>query len=539
MWRQSLATHPDQHFVQYILKGLEKGFRIGFQYQQAQLKQCSSNMVIKDPSVVSDYLHTELRLNRLVKLSNKEAGELGIHCSPIGIIPKKGKPGKWRLIVDLSSPEGASVNDGVDKETSSLSYTSVDAIASRVLALGQGAMLAKMDIKQAYRIIPVHPEDRCLLGMRWDNQVFIDKALPFGLRSAPLIFSAVADALQFMMIQKGATFVDHYVDDFITVGAPRSTECANNAKIMHHICEMAGTPVEEEKSEGPATTLPFLGIEIDSVAMELRLPVDKLAQLKQVLSQWRGKKACLKRDLLSIIGSLSHASKVVKSGRAFTRRLIDLSKSVKRPHHHVRLSREARSDIEWWYRFAEEWNGVSLLRAQNREHPEVIITSDASGTWGCGAFCGHQWFQLQWSTITQDAHITIKELVPIVLAGAIWGKNWYGQTVQARCDNAAVVAILNWGSSQDPEVMHLMRCLAFIQAKFQFYIFSSHIQGIKNDLADALSRNNADYFKYHYPQAAQHPTPIPQELLDLTLISKPDWTSALWTGLWSAIFAMD
>ena len=126
IWRQSLATHPDQHFVQYILKGLENGFRIGFQYQQAQLKQCSSNMAIKDPSVVSEYLHTELSLNRLVKLSNKEADELGIHCSPIGIIPKKGKPGKWRLIVDLSSPEGASVNDGVDKEKSSLSYTSVD-----------------------------------------------------------------------------------------------------------------------------------------------------------------------------------------------------------------------------------------------------------------------------------------------------------------------------------------------------------------------------------------------------------------------------
>ena len=90
--------------------------------------------------------------------------------------------------------------------------------------------------------------------------------------------------------------------------------------------------------------------------------MDKLAQLKQVLSQWCGKIAYLKRDLLSIIGSLSHASKVVKLGRAFTRRLIDLSKSVKRPHHHVQLSLEAWSDIEWWYRFVEEWNGVSLFR---------------------------------------------------------------------------------------------------------------------------------------------------------------------------------
>ena len=181
----------------------------------------------------------------------------------------------------------------------------------------------------------------------------MDKTLPFGLRSAPLIFSAMADALQYMMVQNKASFVDHYVDDFITVGSPGTTECAENVRIMHHTCEIAGAPIEEGKSEGPATSLPFLGIEIDTRAMELRLPEDKLVQLKRTLSQWRGKKACRKRDLLSIIGSLSHASKVVKSGRAFTRRQIDLSKSVRRRDHYVRLSREAKSDIEWWYRFAE------------------------------------------------------------------------------------------------------------------------------------------------------------------------------------------
>ena len=82
------------------------------------------------------------------------------------------------------------------------------------------------------------------------------------------------------MIQNGTTFIDHYVDDFITVGVSRSAECANNARVMHHTCVIAGTPVEEEKSKGPATTLPFLGNEIDSVAMELRPPGDKLAQLK-------------------------------------------------------------------------------------------------------------------------------------------------------------------------------------------------------------------------------------------------------------------
>ena len=80
-----------------------------------------------------------------------------------------------------------------------------------------------------------------------------------------LLFSAVADALQWMMQEKGSTIVDHYIDDFITMGRPGSDECTKNAKIMHGVCKEAGAPVEEEKSEGPATRLLFLGTEIDTL----------------------------------------------------------------------------------------------------------------------------------------------------------------------------------------------------------------------------------------------------------------------------------
>ena len=120
------------------------------------------------------------------------------------MIPKKHKPGKWRLIIDLSAPQGSSVNDGIAKELCSLAYTSVDEVVACVLKLGKGSLLAKMDLKQAYRNVPVHPQDRLLLGMEWQGDVFIDKVLPFGLRSAPLIFSALADCLQWIMEQRGA-----------------------------------------------------------------------------------------------------------------------------------------------------------------------------------------------------------------------------------------------------------------------------------------------------------------------------------------------
>ena len=118
-------------------------------------------------------------------------------------------------------------------------------VANRALALWRGALLAKIDVKQAYRMVPVHSEDGFLLGMKWEGKVLVDKTLPFGLRSAPPIFSALADALAWSMRQKG---VEHYIDDFITVGKPGSPECRANLEETLRICEATGTPIDSDRS---------------------------------------------------------------------------------------------------------------------------------------------------------------------------------------------------------------------------------------------------------------------------------------------------
>ena len=139
---------------------------------------------LENPEVVDEYLHKELLEGRIADITDK-AGLLPIQISPLGVIPKKHTPGKWRLIVDLSSPKDFSVNDGIPKEFCSLSYVSVDDVAKHVLELGPGTRMAKVDIRSAYRHVPVHPDDRPLLGMQWRGHICVDKALPFGLRSAP------------------------------------------------------------------------------------------------------------------------------------------------------------------------------------------------------------------------------------------------------------------------------------------------------------------------------------------------------------------
>ena len=194
-----------------------------------------------------------------------------LQISRFRVIPKSN-PGKWRLILDLSFPEGCSVNDGMAESMCSLTYVSVNEAAQRAFRLVRGSELAKVDIRSAYRLVPVHPEDRWLLGMQWEGSLFVDTALPFGLRSAPKIFTAVADALEWIGKQEGIGILYHYLDDFLTMGRPGTMECSRSLEILLGIFNRLGIPVAEDKLEGPACELSFLGIIIDTRAMELWLP---------------------------------------------------------------------------------------------------------------------------------------------------------------------------------------------------------------------------------------------------------------------------
>ena len=128
-----------------------------------------------------------------------------------------------------------------------------------------------------------------------------------------------------------------------------------------------GIPLAPGKIEGPSTCLPYLGICINSIKMEIRLPEDKLIDLRIELHSWHDHKKCKKRDLLSLISKLSFAAKVVPAGRSFTRQLIDISKTVSRLHHHITLSQDAKQDIRWWLDFLPRWNGISLIQQNNWE----------------------------------------------------------------------------------------------------------------------------------------------------------------------------
>ena len=171
----------------------------------------------------------------------------------------------------------------------SLTYVEIKDAVRGILERRRCTQLAKVDIRSAYRNIPVHPDDRWLSGMIWRESLFVDAALPFGLRSAPKIFTAVADAAEWIVRREGVDFIIHYLDDFLLMGPPGSEECSSALEKLLGVFRRLGLPVAPDKLEGPTTRLVFLGFELDTMAMEVRLPAPKLQELKELIQQRLGK----------------------------------------------------------------------------------------------------------------------------------------------------------------------------------------------------------------------------------------------------------
>ena len=193
-----------------------------------------------------------------------------------------------------------------------MQYRKVDDIVSGIMSLGRGSLLAKLDVESAYRHVPVHSNDRYLLGMKWRAKYFIDSALPFALLSAPYIFLSFADLLVWILTHNyGINFLLHYQNDFHTLGPPNSPVCQNNVNTCVQLFSELGIPLHRNKLERPSTCLTVLGIELDSMTLQAHLPQDKFDRIVTLLESWSLKQHGMPR-------------KVIPQGRTFLQRMTNL-----------------------------------------------------------------------------------------------------------------------------------------------------------------------------------------------------------------------
>ena len=221
-------------------------------------------------------------------------------------------------------------------------------------------------------------------------------------------------------------------------------------------------------------------------------------------------------ELLSLIGSLSFAFKVVKPGHIFLRRLIDLSTTVSKLDHHISLNAESRADIDWWYQFLPDWNGVCIIQSDIVSSLSIDLFTDASGIGG-GVVYGNDWFALPWPDSHTSFHINILELLTIVAAVFTWGHEWRNQQILFFTDNAPITFVWLKGTSPDSDIMKLVRALFLFCARMNINVLMQHIPGYINCRADALSRLQIARFRALHPGSSPLPSVVPAEVLTILI----------------------
>ena len=513
-----LVNHPDTSFVNSLVNALRYGTRIG--YQGPQRERVSRNLVSasQHPEVISANLDKEIQLGRVAgPFPSSPLPHL--QCHPIGVVPKKHST-DWRTICHLSYPEGDSINDYIPKDPYSLQYVRVDDAIQILQSLGPGAFMAKTDLKSAFRLMPIHPDDWNLLGIYWQSNYYVDLYLPFGLRSAPYLFNQISDALEWILKRNyGLRHVIHILDDFF-IAESTKVLCLGSFSTLLKVFMSLRVPTVAAKTLGPSQVLEFMGIVLDSNRMEARLP-EELARIKQLLDSFSSRRSARLVDLQSLISTLQFACKVVVPGRTFLQRIINLTRGVSNRFHHIRLNKEFSRDITMWKAFLTKWNGRSFfLDPAVTSSPDIELFTDAASTIGFGGYFNGKWFQGRWPPhllIDKSKGISIEwqELFPIVIACALWYPHFSGKRLQFWCDNESVVAIINSGHSKAPRVMDLVRFLVLISMKHNFLVRARHVPGASNEIADALSRFQVQRFRELAPTADQSPCTIPPSFMTL------------------------
>ena len=250
--------------------------------------------------------------------------------------------------------------------------------------------------------------------------------------------------------------------------------------------------------------------------MEARLSDAKVLKLKSELSAMQARNKCTKREMLSLVGSLSFACKVIVPGRSFLSRLINLTCTVREMYHKLYLNKQVRKDLILWEKFLTSWNGRNFfLEKLTTPSEKIEFFTDAASTKGYGAYFQGRWFSAPWESHQLQYSMSAMELYPIVVSALVWGQMWERKRIVVHCDNEGTVGVINKGYCSKSPIAELLRELMFCSMTNNFQLKAVHIPGKKNIKADLLSRLQIHQFHQLFPEADQQPTVLPQSVLSL------------------------
>ena len=484
-WRDKLQGFSDAKVVDYLEFGWPIGCTAMVKCPETVINHLGAREFSKE---VSEYLVEGVSHGHIIgPFPHKPTSNTVL--SPLNTVPKKDTA-KRRVILDLSAPQGAAVNDTIPKDSylgcpQKIHLPTVDNLVTLVREKGRGCHLYKRDLKGAYRQIPVDPGDIDMLGYKFHGHIFCDCVLPMGLRSACQACQRTTNGVAYAAERMGHCIVN-YIDDLAGAEIPILSDFAFND--LADLLSSLGLIEAHDKACPPSTVMNFLGIEFDTVAETLTIPPQKLTEIKELLVNWSGKTKATKKEVQSLVGSLNFLAACIRPGRIFMSRLLNLLRKMP-DKGTVPLDSEFLLDIKWWRLFAPSYNGVSLMPVKDWSESDSVISCDAC-LQGAGGCQNGEFFHTDFpdTILAQCLHINALELLTLMVALKLWGDTCQGQRIKLYCDNAASVCVLNTGKTQDKFLQACLREICLLAAKYEFEVRAVHLPGVDNRLPDLLSR---------------------------------------------------
>lgn len=514
-----LRDYPCQD-KEILLGGFKDGFSLHYAGDRTPVESPNLISVKQNPGIAIKLIEKEIEMGRMAgPFSSKPFSNLRI--SPIGLVPKKD--GTFRLIQHLSYPHGSSINDFIDPDYCKVKYASFDDAIDMVSRLGQGAHLGKMDIKSAFRLLPINPADFELVGLAVEGKYYFDKCLPMGCAISCSLFEKFSSFLEWA-VRTNCNTEDllHYLDDFLFGSEKNSNQCLTTMLAFNQLCSQLGVPIASEKTVWPTPIIIFLGLVINTINMTVSIPDEKLVELRRLLESFLDKKKVTLKMLQSLVGSLNFCSRAIPASRAFCRRFYDAMCGISKPHHFIRVTYPMKEDIKMWLLFLDCFNGSHYFPERLWiSNCDIQLFTDASGNpeLGCAAYFEPHWVFYQWPDSWKGQQIlketSMLELIPIVLAFLVWGPYLKGKKLVLQVDNLALVSILNKNSSKSSLIMQCLRPLVLQSMLMNIQFKAIHVPGKVNQIADALSRKQWVRFQRLAPRAEQRPEEVPESFRQL------------------------
>ena len=487
-WREKLLHYEDNIVCDLLEYGFpldrDKSSKLSFNERR------NHKGAREFPDFIDKYLERECEAKRIAGPFSNDPLSVPLVVSPMNTVPKSTL-NERRVIVDLSWPLGASVNDGISKDTYlgeiiDLHYASVEEVCQMVLSIGQGAVIYKRDLRHAYRQIPVDPGDYRYLGYVWKDLLYFDTVLAMGQRNAALACTRTTKSIMFMHGEAGY-FGTSYLDDLIGVA-----NYSVGSEAYEHLGELLvelGLLENLAKACPPSTVQLVLGVEIDTVNGTISVPAERMVEIVALVSEWQSKKITKKVDLQSLIGKLQFVTKCVRQSRVFMNRLLETLRSMAGDKKFIKLSDSFKKDLKWWSRFIKEFNGVSFIPPILWTEPDLTLSTDSCLT-GCGGVSAKEFFHVTFpkSILDQDLPIHALEMLAVLIGVRIWGQYCTGLRVQIYCDNEACVKVINSSKTKDAFLASCLRELWLEVSKYGFELRAIHLAGEENRVADWLSR---------------------------------------------------